>query len=117
MRDKPSAESHSNPFVGHFVYMDRVRNVFYALRSTVCEENLWFTASLVVNALAYTHRSRRCQGLKPSRDIDAVSVDVSLIDEDVARIDPDAQPHGVWLIHLARRKSSLNIKRATYRID
>src|SRR5260370_162998 len=97
MRDKPRGERHPNPFVGDLVHVDRIRDVFYALLPPVREKKLGLSARLVVDALADTSRSRRSQGFKPSRDIDAVSVNVALIDEDVARVDPDPQLHGVWL--------------------
>src|ERR1700726_3096375 len=89
MRDKPRKERHPNPFVGDLVHVDRVRNVLYAVSPAVREEKVGLSARLVVDALADAYRSRRSQGLKPSRDIDAVSVNVALIDEDVPRVDSD----------------------------
>ena len=117
MRDKPREARHPDRFVGDLVHVDRVRDVFYTVRPAVREKKLGLSARLVVDALADTYRSRQSQGFKPSRDIDAVSVNVALIDEDVARVDPDPQLHAVRLIRLTRSKSALDIERATYRID
>src|SRR5258708_32044552 len=116
MRDKPRKERHPNPLVGDLVHVDWVRDVFYAVGPAVREEKVGLSARLVVDAPADAYRSRRSQGLKPSRDIDAVSVNVALIDEDVARIDSDPQLHSIRLIRLTRSKSALDIEGATYRI-
>ena len=86
-------------------------------RAVVREKQMGLGVRLIVDALADTYRSRRSQGFKPSRDIDAVSVDVLLTDQHVARVDPDPQLHAVRLIRLTRSKSALDIERAMYRVD
>src|SRR5665811_209817 len=117
MRDKPSEERHSYSFIRDLVDVDWGTGCFLHGASRGRRKKLGLSARLVVDALADAYRSRRCQGLKPSRDIDAISVNVALIDEDIARVDPDPQLHGVRLIRLTRSKSALDIERATYRID
>ena len=90
---------------------------FYTAGPAVREEKVGLSAHLVVDALADAYRSRQRQGLKPSRDIDVISVNVALIDKDVARVDSDPQLHSIQLIRLTRSKSALDIQGATYRID
>jgi hypothetical protein len=49
---------------------------FYTAGPAVREEKVGLSAHLVVDALADAYRSRQRQGLKPSRDIDVISVNV-----------------------------------------
>ncbi len=116
---KPAEERHLYPFIRDLVDVDRIRDVFYTALAAVREKELGQGARLIVDALADAYRSRRRQGLEPSRDIDAVSVNVALIDQDVARVDPDPQLDTVLLllIRLSRGKPALDIERTTYRVD
>ena len=48
------------------------------------------TEQLLANGLGYINTARFRQSLEPGRDIDAVAIDLVFIDDDIARIDPDA---------------------------
>ena len=78
---KPVDKRKPNWFIGDLVNVDRIRNVFYPLLAMVREKELRLSASLVVDTLADAYGSRRSQSLKPSRDIDAIPIDIALIDK------------------------------------
>ena len=105
------------PFIPDLVDVDRVRDVLDAALPAVREKKLGQGARLVVDALADADRSGRSQRLEPGRDIDDVSVNVALIDQDVARVDPDPHLHAVLLACLTRGKSALDVERTAYRVD
>src|SRR5438552_14416989 len=98
---------------------DGTRDVLDALLAQVFEGKAELVANLVTNHPAHADPARFGQRFQTRRDIHAVPVDVPLIDDDVAEVNPDTEldttlgRHArVALSHLA-----LHVNGAAYRID
>ncbi len=97
----------------------RSRDVLDLVLPHVFEGKAEFVADLVANHPADTDPARRGQCFETRRDVDAVTEDVPLIDDDVAEVDSDAELDTtlgrnacVALCHLA-----LHLDGAAYRVD
>jgi hypothetical protein len=57
--------------------------------------------------------------LEPCRNVDAVTIDPSLVVDNVSEVDTDAEQHAAWLRHLlvARSHDGLDLDRALGRAD
>jgi len=57
----------------------------------VLESDVVFVANLIASSLGEADRSRPGNHLQVGGNVDAVAVDISLINDDVADVDPDAE--------------------------
>jgi hypothetical protein len=58
-----------------------------------------FAADLVVDGMGHEHATRLSQCFQPRRNVDAITVDPSLVVDHISQIDPDAKPHAAILGH------------------
>ena len=73
---------------------------------------------LVANGLGNIYPARFRQSLEPRRDVDAIAVNVVFIDDDIARIDPDAQFELMVVIGGGRvGQMALDLDGAAHRVD
>src|SRR5207245_5866759 len=66
-------------------------DVLDLLLAQILKAEIELVAHLVAHDAADADAARLGQGFEPCRDIDAVAVDVALVDDDVAQIDADAE--------------------------
>jgi hypothetical protein len=76
-------------------------------------------AHLIAHDPADADPARLSQGLKPGRDVDAVAVDVVVIDDDVAEVEPNSKFDAPLRRHLdiPLRHAALDFDRAAHCVD
>jgi len=73
---------------------------------------------LLANGLGNIYPARFRQSLEPRRDVDAIAINVVFIDDDIARIDPDAQFELMVVIGGGRvGQMALDLDGAAHRVD
>jgi hypothetical protein len=84
---------HSRPYVcvaqNNLVGVDRIGDVLELLLAHIPETDVELVLDVVEDGSGNANATRIGQLLQPSRDIDAVAVNIIAIDDDVADIDPD----------------------------
>ena len=81
------------------------------------EINARMPEQLLANGLGNIYPARFRQALEPGRDVDAVPVNVVFIDDDIARIDPDAQFELMVAVGGRVGHTALDVDRAAHRVD
>ena len=94
-------------------------NVLDLLLTHVFEGKVELVANLVANNPADTDPARLSQCLETRRDVYPVSVNVPLIDDDVAKVDPHAELDATfdWHARVALDHLALHVNCAAYRVD
>ena len=97
----------------------RPRDVLDALLAHVLEGVREPVADMVANRARDADAARCCQPLQPSRDVDAVAINVAAIGDHVAEIDPDTKSEAPLLgeIQIAVGHRALDFAGAAYRVD
>ena len=85
----------------------------------ILEGDIELVAHLVTHDPADADPAWIGQRFEPRRDIDAVAVDVVLVDDDIADVDPDAKLNALLGrdCHVARHHLALQLDGAPHRID
>src|SRR5205823_14800156 len=73
------------------IHADWPHDILEALLAEILEDAIEPVPHLVVHDRRHTDPAGLGHALQPRRDVDAVAVDVAVLDNDVARIDPDAE--------------------------
>src|SRR5215471_9967019 len=99
--------------------MHRPSDVLDPLLAAVLEGNVELVADLVAHYPADTDFSRRSQSFEPCGDIDAVAVNVALVEDHVAQIDADAEFDPLLHRHVGVALDHRPLHRycAAYRVD
>src|SRR6516164_3836387 len=94
-------------------------DVLDLLLSHIGKRETELVADLVAHHPADANPARLGQGFKTGRDVDAVAVDVLVVDDDVAEVQTDAVFDAPFRRHLdiALCHASLDVDRAAYRVD
>ncbi len=84
----------------HLVGIDRPVDVLDGLRAEKCEAHIDVLFHLVEDAAGDADTARFGQSLQTGRDVDAVAVDILLVDHHVAQVDPNAEGEALalWLV-------------------
>ena len=103
----------------HAPDMHRPCNVLDLLLAEILEREVELVAHLVVHHPADADATRLRQGFETCRDVDAISIDIVLVEDDVAEIDPDAKFDPLLLRDpsVAVGHRALHFDRAAHRID
>ena len=74
---------------------------------------------LLKSIVRKTNRARRGQRLDPCGDVDAVAVDVALVDDDIADVDADAEFDAAVFgnVRIALGGTALRVEREAHRVD
>ena len=70
---------------------DRLGNVLQLLVTQILEREIKTVSDVVVNHFGDGNAAGRGHGLDPRRDIDPVSIEVTILSNDVAQVNPDAE--------------------------
>src|SRR5205823_12280601 len=73
------------------IHADWPHDILEALLAEILEDAIEPVPHLVVHDRRHTDAAGLGHALQPRRDVDAVAVDVAVLDNDVARLDPDAE--------------------------
>jgi len=79
---------------GHSI-ADHGSDVLHRLRAETVEADGQLVAHLLVNRRGNHDAAGLGEFLQPRRDVDAVTIDVGVVDHHVSQIDADAKPHPV----------------------
>jgi hypothetical protein len=97
----------------------RLCNVFQRLRAHIFESNVHLAADLSMSIIGNADATGLCNSLKAGSDIDAVTKNITVIENDVTDVNADAELNfdvlryrGVLLRH-----TPLDLNRTTYRIN
>jgi hypothetical protein len=106
-------------FRSHAVCPDGPRDVFERLLAHVFESEVEAARRIFLNARGDTDTARLGEAFEAGRDIDAVSEDVAVLDDDVALVNADAEFDAMLRRHrgIAFGHTSLDLSRATQRTD
>jgi hypothetical protein len=85
--------------------------------SQALEREARMPEQLLANGLGNIYPARFRQSFEPRRDIDAVAVNVVFIDDDIARIDPDAQFELTVTVGGRVGQAALDLDSAAHRVD
>ena len=86
---------------------------------SVLKDEVWIAMELVANSIGDKQCTWLGKGLESRCNVDTVSVDVTIINNDVTGIYAHAHLEATFLVHnsVARAQLSLNFNAATYRIQ
>src|SRR6516164_2179755 len=73
------------------VYAHRAGDVLDPLLAQILEDKGQPIAHVIINGIRYEHPTGIGQGFDPRRNIDPVSINVVALDDDIAKVDPDAK--------------------------
>ena len=78
-----------------------------------------FSTRMIQDSLGDTDAAGLGERFQPSGNVNAIAVDVVVIDHDIAEIDADADidAGGRWLARIALRHAALEVNRTAHRID
>src|SRR5215216_2204682 len=101
------------------VNADRPCNVLDGLFAHIFKIEAEFVAHLIVHDPRHHNATGRGERLQPCRNVDAVPVDIVVIADDIADIDAYAELDAAlgWHLGIALNHATLNIDRATHRVD
>ena len=91
----------------------RPGDVFELLLTEVYKGKLHLAGDVFINLAGYANAARLSNGLETSSDVDAIAVDAGVIKDNVALVDPDAEPHAAGFLYtsIALRHRSLDCHR------
>src|SRR6266404_464920 len=97
----------------------RARDVFHGLLTKISESDRQLVPNLLVRRPGDTYSTGLAQRFQPRGNIDAVAVNILVVNDDIADVDadPEDDPLVHWNSHISPDHAALNVYRATYRID
>jgi hypothetical protein len=66
-------------------------DVFEVLRTQIDKIKIYLAGNLIVDVLGDVDAAWLSEGLEPRRDVDAIAEDIAGLEDDIAKIDPDAK--------------------------
>jgi hypothetical protein len=105
--------------VPYVKYTDRSRDVLDLLLAQIVEAKIELVADLVAHDATDTDSARLGESFEPRRHVDPVAIDIVILDDDVAKIDADAELHAPLggRISVAQGHLALHLDRAAHRVD
>src|ERR1700737_3951850 len=109
----------SSEFEMHPVGLDRPGNVLHRLRPKVLEAEAQLVKDLIAHHAADADPTRLGQSLQARSDVDAVTKNVVVVDDDVTDVDTDAKLDPLFGGHLgiALGHATLHVDSAAHRVD
>ena len=103
----------------HAKRANRPRDVLEHLLAHVLEPQVELAGDLVVDRRRDQDAARLREALEPRRDVDPVAQQVVALDDDLAKVDADAEEHPLRLGQrfVARLQRVLDLDRAAHRVD
>ncbi|MFT7594378.1 MAG: hypothetical protein ACI8R4_001698 [Paracoccaceae bacterium] len=78
-------------FRTQLIHLNRIWNILDQMGAAICKRYRQTLVNLFKHRTGHCHTTRRGQGLCPGGNIDPVAINVIVLDNNLAQVDPDAQ--------------------------